>query len=68
MDHFAVAELAIAMGLLPSEAVALPSVISRSAVAANVGESRMVSIARESEPVRNYLAEVCRKVSKELAP
>jgi len=56
-------DLAHAMGITPNEAVALPTVISRASVSANMDEGKMIALANESGDIRDYLAGICRQVT-----
>lgn len=58
-------DLAIQMGLTPSEAVALPAAVD--VVARQMGATRVAAI-REltaNAPLRAYMASICRKVTSD---
>ena len=56
--------LAKKMMLTPSQAVALPEVISSAAQKCGMSEAALVASCFDNGQVRDYLASVCRQVTK----
>lgn len=61
----ALADLALAMGLSPLQAVALPTVIDMSASKVGMLPGAMIAEAARNAPLRAYLAQVCETVSRQ---
>lgn len=59
MEH-ALVSLAAQMGIDPLAAVALPAVIDSASRKAGMTEAAMVAECRVNEPLREYLAQICR--------
>lgn len=55
----ALANLAALMGLTPTQAVALPTVIEVAAAKTGLTEITLIMEAAANEPLRDYLAEIC---------
>lgn len=56
------ARVALAMGLTPAQAVALPAVVERSAGLVGMSKEAMASEILANQALRRYLADACRKV------
>lgn len=64
----ALADLALAMGIVPAHAIALPTVVEVSARKVGMTQEAMIAEALRNAPLRVYLAEVCATViDRELA-
>lgn len=61
VSHAALVSLAALSGIAPADAIALPAAVERMAASVGMTQAAFVRECTVNKPLRDYVAEVCRK-------